>query len=251
MQNGTMEQMKVYHHDRHVNGHFYAPAESGKYPVVIFSHGYNGNKMDFDLSAKYLVEHKVAAFCYDFCGGSNRDESGMATTDMTLFTEMEDLKAVIEQVKALEKVDEDKVFLFGGSQGGLVTALTADSMSEEIRGMILLYPAFCIADNWNERFPNKEDIPEEEELWGMKLGRVFFESIHGYDVFEHVGQYCRNILVMHGDQDPIVSLGYSERIKATYENVRLEVFEGEGHGFTPEGNETMTRMLLEFVKANI
>lgn len=236
--------------NRRIDGILYLPEQEEKCPMVIFSHGYNGHKSDFDSTARYLAEKGIGAVSFTFCGGSTRDESGMPTTDMTLFTEKEDLLAVLTFVKNLEQADTENIFTFGGSQGGLVTALTVDNMSDEIKGMILLYPAFCIADNWNERFPRLEDIPEEKELWGMKLGRVFFESIHGLDVFAHVGNYKNNILVMHGDKDPIVAMGYSERIVETYPKVQLEVFPGEGHGFTEAGTQRMTELLYEFVKKN-
>lgn len=245
----SIREISIPHHNRAVNGILYAPKTKQKCPIVIFSHGYNGNKRDFDLHARYLVENNIAAFSYDFCGGSVRDKSGMPTTDMTLFTEQEDLEAVIAAVKCFAVTDKNNIFVFGGSQGGLVTAMTADDRSDEIRGMVLLYPAFCIPEDWNRRFPKDADIPEEEELWGMKLGKVFFESIRGYDVFEHVGKYSGHVLVMHGDKDPIVALGYSERIKKTYNKVTLEVFPDEGHGFTPEGDRKVMEMLCDFVKA--
>lgn len=230
------------------DGILYLPKKEGKVPVVVFSHGYNGFKMDFDETAKYLAERGIASVCYTFCGGSTRDTSGMLTTDMTIFSEVENLETMLAYVKGLEQVDSNNIFTFGGSQGGLVTALTCDGRSEEIRGMMLLFPAFCIPDNWTERFPNKSDIPTELDFWGMNLGYDFFASIHGYDVFSKVGKYKNNVLVMHGDQDPIVGLGYSEKIEKTYEHVRLEVFEGEGHGFSPEGNKRMTEMVYEFIK---
>ena len=229
----------------------YLPKTESKFPIVVFSHGYNGFKMDFDETARYLAERGVASVCYTFCGGSTRDTSGMPTTDMTIFSEVENLEAVLAYVKQSEQVDTDNIFTFGGSQGGLVTALTCDNRSEEIRGMMLLFPAFCIPENWTERYKDKAAIPEELEFWGMKLGHGFFESIHGYDVFSKVGKYKNNVLVMHGDQDPIVGLGYSEKIEKTYEHVRLEVFVGEGHGFSPEGNRVMTEMVYEFVEKNL
>ena len=229
----------------------YFPKKEGKFPVVVFSHGYNGFKMDFDETAKYLAKRGIASVCYTFCGGSARDTSGMPTTDMTIFSEVENLEKMLAYVKGMEQVDGNNIFTFGGSQGGLVTALTCDDRSEDIRGMMLLFPAFCIPDNWTERFENKADIPEKLEFWGMNLGHDFFESIHGYDVFARVGKYKNNVLVMHGDQDPIVELGYSEKIVESYEHVQLEVFEGEGHGFSPEGNRRMTEMVYEFVTKNV
>lgn len=233
------------------DGILYLPKQEEKCPVVVFSHGYNGFKMDFDETAKYLAERGIASVCYTFCGGSTRDISGMPTTDMTIFSEVENLEAMLAYVKQSEWCDTANVFTFGGSQGGLVTALTCDDKSKEIRGMMLLFPAFCIPENWTERFADKADIPQEIDFWGMKLGRGFFESIHGYDVFSKVGSYKNNVLVMHGDQDPIVAMGYSERIVESYENVRLEVFQGEGHGFSPEGTRVMTEMVYDFINKNL
>ena len=247
----AIQEVKVPFRQWETDGILYLPKTEDKIPIVVFSHGYNGYKMDFDETAKYLAERGIASFCYTFCGGSARDTSGMPTTEMTVFSESENLEAVLAYVKQMEQVDYNNIFTFGGSQGGLVTALTCDERSEEIKGMVLLFPAFCIPENWTVRFANKADIPMEQEFWGMKLGRVFFESIHGYDVFSHTGKYKNNVLIMHGDKDPIVAMGYSEKIVKVYEHVRLEVFKGEGHGFSPEGNRVMTEMVYEFVKSNV
>lgn len=246
-----IREIKVLYKQWETDGILYLPKKEGKFPIVVFSHGYNGFKMDFDETAKYLAERGIASVCYTFCGGSTRDISGMPTTNMTIFSEVENLETILAYVKGLEQVDVNNIFTFGGSQGGLVTALTCDNRSDEVRGMMLLFPAFCIPDNWTERYADKADIPAELEFWGMKLGHDFFASIHGYDVFSKVGKYKNNVLVMHGDQDPIVGLGYSEKIEKTYEHVRLEVFVGEGHGFSTEGNRVMTEMVYDFVKNNV
>jgi uncharacterized protein len=221
-----------------------------KCPVVIFSHGFNGTHADFALSSEYLVANGVGAFCFDFCGGSVHSKSDLKTTEMSIFTEKEDLCAVIDTIRDWENVDRDNIFLFGGSQGGLVTALAAEEYIEEIKGIVFLYPAFSIPDNWNTKFPTLESIPDTYELWEMTLGRIFFESIHGYNVFEHIGQYHKNVLIFHGDQDDIVALEYGKRASKLYTHARMEVFPGEGHGFSDVGNKKVTEMTCEFVKAN-
>lgn len=247
MKKVVVDSVKVMHHNRKIDGMIYMPEDSGIYPVVIFSHGYNGHKSDFDYTARYLAQNGICAFCFTFCGGSTRDTSGMPTTDMTLFTEREDLLAVISYVKELEFINENQMFVFGGSQGGLVTALTVDVVPDMIRGMILLYPAFCIADDWNKRFPDVSHIPEELEFWDMKLGKIFFESINGFDVFTHVGRFKGPVFIIHGAKDPIVSMSYIERVSKAYINTRLEIFTEEGHGFTEEGTRRMTQLLHEFI----
>ncbi|ADL53366.1 alpha/beta hydrolase family protein [Clostridium cellulovorans] len=240
----------ISHHERELHGNFVMPEQVGKYPVVIYSHGYNGVGEDFKKNAEYLAQNGIGAFYYDFCGGSVRSKSSMKTTEMTIFTEKEDLQAVLSILKKQENVDADNIFVFGASQGGFVTTLVAEECADDIRGMVLLFPALCIADNWNERFPNTEDIPNSEDLWGMTLGKRFFETLRGFDIFTHIGKYQRNILIMHGDQDEIVPLEYSQRLRKVYSNVKIEVFQGEAHGFSEVGNQRVGEMTLGFVLQN-
>ena len=70
------------------------------------------------------------------------------------------MEAVLEEVKQWDFVDADSIYLMGNSQGGLVTALTASEHREEIRAVILIYPAFCIYDDVHEMFDSPEEIPE-------------------------------------------------------------------------------------------
>jgi uncharacterized protein len=216
----------IKHHGRDIHGISYMPKHVEKCPVVIFSHGYNGTYADFIMNSEYLVSNGVGAYCFDLC-------------------------AVIDNVKKWDKIDGDNIFLFGGSQGGLVTALVADERMDDIKGMLLLFPAFCIADDWNKRYPTVESIPDKYELWGMELGRTFFESIHGYDVFGHIGKFDKNIFIFHGDQDGIVALEYAKKASKLYPNVNIEIFPGEGHGFSEAGNRRVAEMTCDFVKANI
>lgn len=244
----TAKEYNIPHGGRIVEGTLYLPATDGTVPLVIFSHGYNGTKTDFSESAQTLAESGIAAYCFDFCGGSVHAQKSLKTTEMTLFTEAEDLGCALDVLRAHPQIDENSVFLFGGSQGGLVTAMLAAQHSAEVKGMILLFPAFCIADNWRERFPSEADIPEETELWGMKLGRAFFESIRTFDPFTVIGSYRHSVLILHGDRDEVVPIAYSRRAQQLYPHADLIVFHGEGHGFSAEGTKRMTALLLDFIK---
>ncbi len=227
------------------------PNSKEKCPIVIFSHGFNGTNIEFAMNSEYLTKNGVGAFCFDFCGGSVNSKSDLKTNEMSIFTEKEDLCAVVENIKNWENVDPDNIFLFGGSQGGLVSALVADEYVEEIKGLLLLFPALCIADDWNKRFPTLESTPDTLELWGVLLGRIYFASIHDYNVFDHIGKFNKNVLIFHGDQDEIVALEYGNRAEKLYPHARIEVFPGEGHGFSEAGNKRVAEMTYEFVKTNI
>lgn len=241
-------EVRLPENGRELYGVLIEPEEAGKYPAVIFSHGYNGSGRDFEWLGEHLAEHGVAAFCYDFCGGSVNSRSSMATTDMTIFTEKEDLHRVLRFMKENGAADAQNIFLFGGSQGGLVSALAAEEAKDDVRGLLLLFPAMCIADDWNKRFPKENDIPEVQEFWGMNLGKNFFATLQGFDVYKEIGGYGRSVQVMYGENDPIVSLDYMERLKTVYKDMKLDVFQGEGHGFSDEGNRRVAEMTLEFVR---
>lgn len=246
----TIQEISVEHHGRRVLGTLYLP-EKIPCPMVIFSHGFNGIGDDFTYHAEVLEKNGIGSFTYDFCGGSLRSKSDMQTTEMTIFTEKEDLSAVLDTIKSRDDVDRNHIFLFGGSMGGLVTALTAEEKEDSMKGMILLFPAFCVADDWNQRFPKIEDIPDTYNVWGVPLGRCFFESLHGFNILDNIGKYRKNVFIMHGDKDTVVSMEYSKKAHARYSHSRLEIFPGEGHGFSANGNNRMTNMLVDFIKQNL
>lgn len=237
----------IKHHGREIYGVSYLPDRDQKYPIVIFSHGFNGTHEDFAMNSEYLAQYGIGAYCFDFCGGSVNSKSDLKTTEMSIFTEKEDLCAVVDDIKTWENVDPDHIYLFGGSQGGLVSALVADEYIKDIKGLLLLFPALCIPDDWNRRFPTLDDIPDTYELWGFQLGRVFFESIHNYRLFEHIGQFNKNVLIFHGDLDDIVALEYGEKASLLYPYARMEVFPGEGHGFSEAGNQRVAELTYEFI----
>lgn len=141
-----------------------------KMPAVIFSHGFGGNHSVGTQYAEALAEQGYAVYCFDFCGGSSGSRSDGSTLEMSVFTEQADMEAVIAMIQELEYVDSENLFLMGTSQGGAVSAITGAAHKEEIRGMVLLYPAFLLAERANELFQSVEEIPDTYFSCGWKLG---------------------------------------------------------------------------------
>lgn len=244
----TAKNITIRHHNRNISGRLYLPQtniRTDKFPMVIFSHGFNGSGDDFTEYAKVLTENKIGACIFDFCGGSLRSKSDLTTTEMTVFTEKEDLFAVIDFVE--KQPTTQSIFLFGASMGGLVSALCAEEYVDKIQGMILLYPALCVADDWNRRFPNIEKIPDIYNAWEVPLEKGFFETLHNFNIFEHIGSFGKDTLIMHGDEDNIVPLEYSQNANKIYKNSKLKIFHGEGHGFSDIGTVQTINMLLNFI----
>ena len=82
---------------------------------------------------------------------------------MTVFTEIKDLESVLSKARTLKRVDKNKIFLLGTSQGGLVSALTASKNSSKVRGLILMYPGLNMADEMTKNY--KAMCPRLPTFW--------------------------------------------------------------------------------------
>lgn len=242
--------VKIPHRGGWIYGVRYLPECPGRCPIVVASHGYGGSHEDFTELCERLAAEGIGAYAYDFGGGSVKSKSSGMTTDMSVLTEKEELCAVLDAVQSWEDVDRNNIFVVGASQGGFVTALAAEGYADAIRGMLLMFPAFCIPDDWNKRYPQTAEIPESFEFWGLRLGRRYALDVHGMDPFALVGCFGGPVLILHGDSDQVVQLGYSVRLKERYANCRLEVFPGQGHCFSPQESERAWEMAAGFVKEN-
>jgi len=187
----VMEELIITEGEKEIYGKLYRPKEEGSYPAVILSHGYNGCNTDFVSECKYFASNGYIAYTFDFSGGSTRSKSKGASTDMTIFTEKEDLMTVFNYIKNMDIVDKENLFLFGGSQGGLVTAMAAEEFVEEVKGMILYFPAFNIPDDWRKNYATEESIPKTLDFWGLLLGENFFKSMREFYTFESIGNFDR------------------------------------------------------------
>ena len=122
-------------------GLLYTPVEyDGKLPAVILSHGYNSSHRELLDMAECLAQKGFAAYCYDFCGGSAVSKSGGSSLDMSIETEISDLIAVIKAISENDFIDTDRIYLYGESQGGFVSALTAAQMPNQIAGEVFCTP---------------------------------------------------------------------------------------------------------------
>lgn len=220
---------------------------SGKLPTVIVSHGLNSN----GKNAKALVGESLAmsgfqVYCFDFRGGSLHSASGGKMEEMTVFTEKDDLNAVIEKIKALETTDTDNLFLLGESQGGFVTAITA-AEHLEIKAVIEYYPALCIPDDARKRHGSRDAIPETEDFGGSYLGRAYSDNVWDYDVFSVIPAYKGPVLIIHGDHDRIVDISYGRRAADVYDLAEFVCLPGEIHGFTADGRKKAAELSYEFL----
>lgn len=230
----STEELQLKSGDNAVYGVLYRPDGVKKAPLVIISHGFGGTHLFGKAYAESIAPLGYAVYCYDFCGGSNFSRSEGKTSQMSIFTEAQDLKAVMDQLSEKEFIDPRHITLMGESQGGMVSALVAAERPERVERLLLIYPAFCIKDDWVKMYPTVDDMPEEVDFWGMKLGHAYLEGLYDLDVYGTIAQYEGPVSIFHGDQDQVVNFSYAQRAKEAYKKAELTCLPGEGHGFRPE-----------------
>jgi Holliday junction DNA helicase RuvA subunit len=122
-------------------------------------------------------------------------------------------------------------------------------LKDKVSQLVLVFPALCIPDNWRERYPRLQDIQDVTELWGVKMGRRFFEEIHDMRPLDLIGQYRGPVLIVQGDADRVVSMDDSRRAQQLYRpGTLLHVIPGAGHGFKPHEFQEEMEQLQQFLK---
>ncbi len=230
-------------------GQLYMPNVNEKQlPIVIMAHGYNGTHREPQAYAESLAMRGVASYIFDFCGGGNHSKSEGATTDMTIFTEKENVEDITKMVKSWDFVDSSRVALLGCSQGGLVAALTAAANPDMFKSLVLVYPALTIPDTapmMLKRFDADGGRPQD--VMGMKLGRGYYEKINGLNALDSIGAYKGDVFIVYGDRDMIVAGGV-DKAADKYEKCQKLVVPGGDHGFSYyRHHEQATKGIVDFV----
>ncbi|MCH5297022.1 MAG: alpha/beta hydrolase [Ruminococcus sp.] len=262
-QDSNMEIGKMYEYkieelwckrdNNNIYGQIYIPQgeNNQKFPTVIVGHGFTGRYSNNVRYAETFAKNGIVTYLFDFCGGSNDSKSDGKTTDMSILTEKKDMLSVFEKIKSLDYVDADNMFLMGESQGGVVASLCASELSNKVRGLTLLYPAYSIPDMANCLYPDTDDVPEEYSIWGMKLGKVYYADCLTFDVYDEISKYKGPVMIYHGTDDQVVPFSYSERAVEVYENAKLKTEEGVGHGFESELQYSTAEDMTNFIKSNL
>ena len=240
-----------------IRGIEYRP-KGDKLPIVIISHGFLLNRDSVKRYAKYFARQGYAAFVFDFCGGvAIGGRSSSRTTKMTINTEIDDLKSVIEYAKTLSYTDSDNINLMGCSQGGLVSALVSAELQEEITNLILFYPGFSLPFNASDgrilwaKFDPK-NLTDIIMCGPIPLGRCYVDSLLNIKPYDEAIKYKGNILIIHGTKDKTVDIKYSEEAYCAYQNANPNKLffykvDGAGHNFNKEEDRVALKVIETFL----
>lgn len=237
------DRLKIY-------GNLYLPAHPKTKAICIMGHGFGATYRSLEADAKAFARAGIASYIFDFCGGSPASLSDGSVSDMSVLTERDDMEAVMDGLMSLRSVDRDNIFLAGQSQGGFVAALLAAKRPEDVKGLILFFPALVIPDDARRRFDNPDHIPEISYIMGMKIGQKYSVDVYNLDPFKEIIAYTKDVLIIHGDQDELVPISYSQRAVKAYTKARLITIQGAGHGFYGSDLIRADRAAIDYVMAH-
>lgn len=217
-----------------------AAAGGARCPVVIFAHAMNSNHLSGNAWASGLADKGYAVCCPDLRGARQSLSDG-TPDEMTLTGEVADIEAVRDEISRQAFADANNVFLMGASLGGAASALAAAASPGLTKGLILLYPAFSLADEVMRQFPDPVTIPERATLGEGRIanaketlgevGGAFLRELVGMDIIGRASAYAGPVLIIHGTSDEIVEPSWSVRAARAYPHATLELVSGEGHAF--------------------
>lgn len=245
------EELYAPNGDKNIYGIMTRPDDGQeKYPVIIMSHGFAGSSNDQKSYAEDFAKQGYACIRIDFYGGGRTSKSGGNMDEMSVKTEATDLNAVMDMVKGLDYVDPDRLFLFGASQGGFVSTMVAAERPDEVKGLILLFPAYALQDDCWERHGSIENVPETELVMNNTLSALYSLDAMSFDIYDVMGGYTGPVLLLHGDKDTLVKPSYSERANEVFENSELYIVKGADHGFNGKHQKEASSKILEWLQVN-
>ncbi len=241
------ETLDIKKGDETIEGVFYTAEGQGPMPTVILCHGFG---VSSDFYDQYVEKYQKAGFntyAFNFVNGGYKD----SVEDMSILTEADDLELVYERLCEFEKVDSEKIFIVGESQGGLVATYVGSQLKDKIRGLILLYPAYEIQDDIKTR-TNPDNDMDPLNFLGWKISPIYNSDGLSFDVYDIMSDYQGQTLILQGDDDEIVPMEYAKRAADEFENAKLVIYEGAGHGWADgEFKDQAIKDSIEFIGNNI
>ena len=207
------------------------------FTTVIFAHGAESDYKADMTTLKSLAKSGIACYTFDFYGWTKRSTGPKGVRwfhdvprgvddsyEQKVLQQTEDLNAVIGQVKKMDFVDTENIYLLGSSMGGATVASASVTHSADIKGIILQYPAINL-------------VPEA--------------MVEGAE--NDVRNYENKVLLLQGTKDVIVPLEMSDELEAYYneydpEKCSYVVYEGQPHVFTGKYKVIAAEEIYHFIK---
>lgn len=242
-----------------IGGFIYHPNLPGKFPAVIFVHGFGGGTHESknQIMCWELAENNLIAFMFDFYDKPNR-LSQIPIEEMAVSLQLEILKAAIDFISKQNYVDKNQLGLTGHSLGGMTVVLYTPK-DQRIKTLVVQSALSQFGESKSTAFEYYPDWKKKgyqifDKSWGnMKINYYFIEDGLRYDVYSEAEKIKCPVLVFHGNQDESVNVSQSqELIKHLKPLDKLVIIKGADHCYRT--NDTLpeaTALLVNFMKKQL
>ena len=211
----------------------FSPAQ--RYPAIMMWHGFTGTRVEphrlFVKTARRLAREGFIVARFDFVGSG---ESDGEFADVTPETEIQDALQVIAWMSAQAGVDRTRLGLIGLSMGGLVSACAA-SRTQQIRALVLWAATASVTRSLERRVtPQAKEFLQQNgfiDWYGTIVSQAFFDSAQKTEPLKELSGYKNAALVLHGDEDPTVTIDHASDYHAAMPQSRLHIINGADHTF--------------------
>ncbi|MGM9858733.1 MAG: alpha/beta hydrolase family protein [Bacilli bacterium] len=213
------EEFLIYENELKIYGNLYTPLDfssDNSYSLIIMSHSADINSDSLDSYGYRAASLSYLSYSFDYPSDNKKSRSDKIENP-TIFKDVDTLSYLVDYFFTIPYIN--KIYLFGTSQGGLISSIVANNYNEIIQGLIMFYPAF--------------NIPELLQI-DITLDEEYRNELNNYNVYDHIGSFTKDVLIVHGTKDFIVPSSYSEKANEIYSSCTLQLIEGANHGFNKE-----------------
>ncbi len=206
-----------------------------KFPVVLFCHGFGGNKSSkYRLAvrqAEKLSEAGIATLRIDF-RGSGDSEGDFSET--TIETQLEDARVAIKYLLEHPSIEPSKIALLGRSLGG--------SLATQLASEFALCPAVALWCPFFDAQPWIKHIKETFYFHGLPLSK---ECITQFSSLTSAGplEKLKNtpMLIVHAGQDEILGSYHFQKYRDHRGDVNTEYLElsKSNHDFSDSNEQQL------------
>jgi Dipeptidyl aminopeptidases/acylaminoacyl-peptidases len=224
-------------------------------PVVVFCHGFTGDKIGPNQLllnlALALDEAGKTVVRFDFAGSG--ESEGVFAEDTTVSGWLEDLRTIIAWIKSAPEFAGAPIVLAGHSLGGLLTLIYPDDAAiiKRIAMAAVVHPLATFAaegllgpDRWQRAAAGETVANFLNKGFALKDG-IFVNDLirNDYQPLKAAAALSTPLLIIHGSADCVVPFAGSEELFQLYKGKkRFHRLAGVDHVFA--GNHGVVQSLL-------
>lgn len=264
----TVNEVTVMNGARAVPATIVVPDGEGPFPAVVMNHGHGGGRQEgggFGKLASALAEAGIMTIRMDFPGTGDSTEP---FTEGTLSNMISDSNASLAYLLENFPADADRLGILGYSMGGRIALTIAQAPDNPYKAVGLLAPSANPGKGLLLFFAGGSEA-EYERLYAeastdkgyadyttvygqeQQLSKAWFDEMLASRPLEGIGAYDGAMLVVHGDQDTVITPEENQAVVAAYPAARIVMVPDADHGYgfysdQPEVTQLVQDSFVEF-----